>query len=191
MKSIVQMILVLSLICGTAGYCLSYLKMTTASRIESQALTFVQGPAILEVFRDADNSPINDRRTFPLADGRTINVFPSMKKGKLVGVALEQFGIGYGGDLGVVVGFNVANDTLAGIGITTMKETAGVGTRVKEHAFLKQFPGHALPVKLRNDGGDIDAVSGATVSSKGVMGAVDSAVAVYKELKPLLLETWK
>lgn len=191
MKSIVQMILVLSLICGTAGFCLSYLKMTTASRIESQALTFVQGPAILEVFRDADNSPINDRRTFPLADGRTINVFPSMKKGKLVGVALEQFGSGYGGDLGVVVGFNVANDTLAGIGITTMKETAGVGTRVKEHAFLKQFPGHALPVKLRNDGGEIDAVSGATVSSKGVMGAVDSAVAVYKELKPLLLETWK
>lgn len=191
MKSMVQMILVLSLICGTAGFCLSYLKMTTASLIESQALTFVQGPAILDVFKDADNSPINDRRSFPLGDGRTVNVFPCLKKGKLTGVALEQFGSGYGGDLGVVVGFNVANDTLAGIGITSMKETAGVGTRVKEPAFLRQFPGKAVPVRLRSEGGDIDAVSGATVSSRGVMGAVDSAVAIYKELKPLLLETWK
>ena len=191
MKSIVQMILVLSLLCGTAGFCLSYLKMTTASRIESQALTFVQGPAILDVFRDADNSPINARRTFPLKDGRTVNVFPCLKKGKLTGVAVEQFGSGYGGDLGVVVGFNIQNDTLAGIGITTMKETAGVGTRVKEPAFLKQFPGKSLPVKLRSQGGDIDAISGATVSSNGVMGAVDQAVAVYQELKPLLLETWK
>lgn len=191
MKSIVQMILVLSLLCGTAGFCLSYLKMTTASRIESQALTFVQGPAILDVFRDADNSPINDRRTFPLKDGHTVNVFPCLKKGKLTGVAVEQFGSGYGGDLGVVVGFNIQNDTLAGIGITTMKETAGVGTRVKEPAFLRQFPGKSLPVKLRSQGGDIDAISGATVSSNGVMGAVDQAVAVYQELKPLLLETWK
>ncbi|MGN1038202.1 MAG: FMN-binding protein, partial [Mailhella sp.] len=69
--------------------------------------------------------------------------------------------------------------------------TAGVGTRVKEAAFLKQFPGKAIPVRLRNQGGDIDAVSGATVSSNGVMNAIDQAVSLYKELKPLLLETWK
>lgn len=191
MKSMIQMIVVLSLLCGTAGFCLSYLKMTTASSIESQALTFVQGPAILEVFKNAENSPIEDRKTFTLADGRRVNVFPCMQGGKLTGVALEQFGNGYGGDLGVVVGFRIQEDTLAGIGITTMKETAGVGTRVKEPAFLKQFPGKSLPVKLRNQGGEIDAISGATVSSNGVIGAVDHAVTIYKELKPLLLETWK
>lgn len=191
MKSILQMIIVLSLLCGTAGFCLSYLKMTTAAAIESQALTFVQGPAILDVFKGAENSPIEDRKTFTLKDGRSINVFPCMRSGALTGVALEQFGPGYGGDLGVVVGFSVADDTLAGIGITTMKETAGVGTRVKEPSFLRQFPGKALPVKLRNQGGDIDAVSGATVSSNAVITAVANAVDIYTELKPLLLETWK
>ena len=191
MKSIVQMILVLSLLCGTAGFCLSYLKMTTASRIESQALTFVQGPAILEVFKNAENAPIADRKTFTLADGRTVNVFPCIEGGTLTGVALEQFGSGYGGDLGVIVGFRIQEDTLAGIGITTMKETAGVGTKVKEPAFLKQFPGKSLPVQPRSQGGEIDAISGATVSSNGVITAVDKAVAIYKELKPLLLETWK
>ena len=191
MKSILQMIVVLSVLCGMAGFCLSYLKITTAPLIESQALTFVQGPAILEVFKNAENSPIEDRRSFTLADGRRVNVFPCMEGGRLTGVAVEQFGSGYGGDLGVVVGFRIAEDTLAGIGITTMKETAGVGTRVKEPSFLKQFPGKALPVKLRNQGGEIDAISGATVSSNGVIGAVAKAVDVYQELKPLLLETWK
>lgn len=191
MKSILQMIVVLSVLCGMAGFCLSYLKMTTSPLIESQALTFVQGPAILEVFKNAENSPIEDRRSFTLADGRRVNVFPCMEGGRLTGVAVEQFGSGYGGDLGVVVGFRIAEDTLAGIGITTMKETAGVGTRVKEPSFLKQFPGKALPVKLRNQGGEIDAISGATVSSNGVIGAVAKAVDVYQELKPLLLETWK
>ena len=174
-----------------AGFCLSYLKMTTAPLIESQALTFVQGPAILEVFKNAENSPIEDRKSFTLADGRRVNVFPCMEGGKLTGVAVEQFGSGYGGDLGVVVGFRIQEDTLAGIGITSMKETAGVGTRVKEPSFLKQFPGKALPVKLRSQGGEIDAISGATVSSNGVIGAVAKAVDVYQELKPLLLETWK
>ena len=191
MKSIIQMILVLSVLCGTAGFCLSYLKMTTAPLIESQALTFVQGPAILDVFKDAENSPIEDRKSFTLSDGRTVNVFPCMKGGALTGVAVEQFGSGYGGDLGVVVGFRIQEDTLAGIGITTMKETAGVGTRVKEPPFLKQFPGKTLPVKLRSQGGEIDAISGATVSSNGVLTAVARAVDVYQELKPLLLETWK
>ena len=191
MKSMLQMILVLSLLCGSAGFCLSYLKMSTAEKIESQVLTFVQGPAILDVFKAAENSPISDRAAFTLKDGCRVNVFPSMKGGRLAGVALEAFGKGYGGDLGVVVGFNIENDTLAGIGITTMKETAGIGTRVKGADFLSQFPEKKLPVQLKSKGGEIDAISGATVSSNGVIYAVGNAVDIYRELKPLLLEKWK
>ena len=191
MKSMIQMVAVLSLLCGLAGFSLSYLKMTTASLIESQVLTFVQGPAILDVFKGADNSPIAERRAFTLKDGRSINVFPAMKGGKLYGVALEAFGQGYGGDIGVAVGFNIHTDTLAGIGITTMKETAGIGTRLQEPDFLGQFPEKSLPVKLKSDGGEIDAISGATVSSRGALAAVANAVAIYQEIKPLLLETWK
>jgi len=191
MKSMIQMIIVLSLLCGSAGFCLSYLKMSTAEKIESQVLTFVQGPAILDVFKAAENSPISDRAAFTLKDGRRVNVFPSMKGGRLAGVAIEAFGKGYGGNLGVVVGFNIGNDTLAGIGITTMKETAGIGTRVKEPDFLGQFPEKPLPVQLKSKGGDIDAISGATVSSTGVIYAVAGAADMYRELKPLLLEKWK
>jgi electron transport complex protein RnfG len=72
-----------------------------------------------------------------------------------------------------------------------MKETAGIGTRLAEPDFLNQFPDKKLPVKLKADGGEIDAISGATVSSVGAMLAVSNAVAIYQEIKPLLLETWK
>lgn len=134
MLAIIRMIVVLSSICGLSGFALSYLKISTAPRIEEQVLTYVQGPAILKVFADIDNSPIAERKTFTL-DGAKVTVFPGKKDGKLVAVALEHFGKGFGGDVGVMVGYDVNRDTLTGIGITTMKETPGLGTRVADPAF--------------------------------------------------------
>ena len=113
MADILRMIVVLSALCGLSGFALSYLKMVTAPVIEEQVLTYVQGPAIAGVFTDIDNQPIADRKAFETEKGRVL-VFPAMRDGKLVGVALEAKGKGYGGDVGVMVGFNVANDTLAG-----------------------------------------------------------------------------
>ena len=93
MLAIIRMIVVLSSICGLSGFALSYLKISTAPRIEEQVLTYVQGPAILKVFADIDNSPIAERKTFTL-DGAKVTVFPGKKDGKLVAVALEHFGKG-------------------------------------------------------------------------------------------------
>ena len=116
-------------------------------------------------------------------------MFPALRDGKLVGVALEEQGKGYGGEIGVMVGFNVASDTLAGIGITTLKETPGLGMRVTEQAFSGQFAGRA-PCGARLPGGSIDGVSGATISSGGVVTAVNKAVQVYSRLKPEILKVW-
>lgn len=119
-------------------------------------LTYVQGPAILKVFADIDNSPIAERKTFTL-DGAKVTVFPGKKDGRLVAVALEHFGKGFGGDVGVMVGYDVNRDTLTGIGITTMKETPGLGTRVADPAFTGQFTGKPAGARLKSQGGDIDA----------------------------------
>ena len=103
---------------------------------------------------------------------------------------MENFGKGYGGDVGVIIGFNVSNDSLAGVGMTTLKETPGLGMRVREPAFSEQFRGAALPVALSSQGGRIDAVSGATISSAGVIEAVNKASTVYQELKPQIVKQW-
>ena len=190
MMAIVRMVVVLSVLCGLSGFALSYLKMITATAIEEQELTYVQGPALKRVFAQAENSPIADRRGFTLSNGEKVTVFPVMKAGKLVGVALENFGKGYGGPIGVMVGFDTADDTLAGVGMTTMKETPGLGMRVADPGFTTQFMSAATPVNLKNQGGKIDAVSGATISSAGSVEAVNKAAQTYMGLKPEIFKAW-
>lgn len=192
MREIIKMIVVLSAICGLSGFCLSYLKQLTAPAIENQVLTYVQGPAIKQVLADTDNDPIADRKKFTNpTTGKEINVFPAIKGGKLVAIALEDFGAGFGGDIGVIVGFNVENDTLAGIGVTTMKETPGLGTVVADARFTKQFKKQPMNVDLKSKGGQIDALSGATISSTGVVTAVQNAAKVYQAIKSEATGTWK
>ncbi|WP_272701399.1 RnfABCDGE type electron transport complex subunit G [Desulfovibrio sp. Fe33] len=190
MKEMMKMMIVLSLICGIAGITLAALKQVTAPIIEEQVLTYVQAPAIQSVLSGYDNDPIKDRRTFDV-DGRTVMVFPALKDGKLIGLAFETSGKGYGGNIGVMVGFDVGAMTLTGIGITTLKETPGLGARVAEHGYATQFRGHSLEsVDLKKNGGDIEAVAGATISSNGTVSAVREAIAIFNALKGKLAGGW-
>ncbi|MUM77037.1 FMN-binding protein [Pseudodesulfovibrio sp. F-1] len=190
MREALRMILVLSLICGLSGLTLAAVRQATGPRIEEQVLTFVQGPALQQIFTAADNHPVQDRVAVDL-EGETVTVFPAMVDGRLTGVAFETFGRGYGGDIGVMVGFLVADDSLAGIGITTHKETPGLGSRVVEPEFREQFarrPGHDLA--LHSQGGDIAAVAGATFSSTATVAAINEAIRKYSRIKDRLPEHW-
>ena len=191
MASIIRMIVVLSLLCALSGFVLSYLKITTAPRIEEQTLKYQQGPALARVFPDAQNEPLAERESFTLPDGRSVTVFPAKKDGQLYGVALENSAAGFGGDLGVLVGFDTTRDALLGIGITSMKETPGIGTNVAEPGFTNQFRGLELPVALSSEGGNVDAVSGATVSSTGAVNAIRKADDDYAALKDQILAHWQ
>ncbi len=190
MRDIMKMLVVLSAICGIAGFALSYLKMITAEPIEVQVLTYVQKPVLDRVFVGAENDYVADRKTFTLKDGRNVMVFPALQGGKLVSVALEDSGKGFGGSIGVMVGFNPSNDTLVGIGVTTMKETPGIGDVILTPRFTDQFAGKPKDVALKSQGGQIDAISGATVSSGGSVTAIANAAKVYAELKEQILKTW-
>ncbi len=184
MKDIIKMVVVLTAICGVAGISLAYLKVGTAETIEKQVLINVQKPAIDSVLAGADNDPIADRKKFDREDGTQLTVFPGKKGGKLVSVALENAGGGFGGPLGVMIGIDTAQDILTGICMTTMAETPGVGTRVKEKGFTKQFKKHQIAgIALNNKGGDIIAVSGASVSSGASVVAVQNAVKEYQAMK--------
>ncbi len=190
MRDIGRMLVVLSVICGISGFALSYLKQVTAVPIEEQVLKYVQEPALKRIFAMAENSPVADRKKFTLKDGSLVTVFPAKKGNKLVGAALENKGKGFGGDISVMVGFNPSNDTLIGIGVTTMKETPGIGDVILQPRFTEQFVGKPMNVQLKKDGGNIDAISGATVSSAGTTLAVANAAKVYAELKEQIVKAW-
>lgn len=192
MKEIISMIVVLSTITGLAGFVLSGLKQWTDPIIEEQVLINVQGPALKQIFLEGSNDPIADRKkmTVPGSD-QEVTVFPSIKDGKLLAVAMESSGKGYGGDVNILVGFDVNADKVLGICVTTHKETPGIGTRIQESSFTKQFRGMALDkTKLKKDGGNIDAVSGATFSSAGAAVAVNTASSWYGALKDSIKSSW-
>ncbi|CCH47826.1 RnfABCDGE type electron transport complex subunit G [Pseudodesulfovibrio piezophilus] len=190
MKEMMKMMLVLSLICGFAGISLAALKEITSPVIEEQVLTFVQAPAIEYVLKSHDNDPIKDRKKYSL-NTRVVTVFPGIKNGILESIAFETSGKGYGGNIGVMVGFDISTQTLSGIGITTLKETPGLGSRVAEHGYTTQFRGHPIQsIALKKNGGDIDAVAGATISSTGTVAAVQDAISLFMQLKTELADGW-
>ncbi|MFW5490107.1 MAG: RnfABCDGE type electron transport complex subunit G [Desulfovibrio sp.] len=190
MRETLRMLVVLTLICGVSGYSLATLKKATRQRIESQVLTYVQGPALLGVLTQRDNDPIADRKPFALDDSEIL-VFPAFDQGKLTGIAFEAFAPGYSGDIGLMVGFDPATDKLVGIGVTTQTETPGIGTRILEKSFTSQFKNHGLKkLDVRSKDGDLDGVTGATYSTTGVMAAVQKAAKLYTRLKPEIIKTW-
>jgi len=90
----------------------------------------------------------------------------------LDGYAFIATGRGYGGEISILVGLEDEN-TVKGITILSPSETPGLGSQVAEPDFTSQFSGVAVAdVALSGDGGQIDAISGATISASAVVEAV-------------------
>jgi electron transport complex protein RnfG len=180
------MVVVLTVLSFVSGGLLAYVKDGTKEKIEFQQLTFVKGPAIKEILKGATNDPITDR--FKLKDGDTEqSFFVGVFDGKPQIVAFESSGKGYGGDIGLMVGVNLEDGKIVGVGVTTHSETPGVGSRAKtDPTFVAQFPGQPIAetFKVKADGGQVDALSGATFTSRGVAAALTEAGEIYEKLKP-------
>ena len=184
MKEVTQMIVVLTLICTVCGTALSGFRHVTAERIEYQLLMNVQGPKVQRVLEGSDNDLITDRKKIAVND-QDILLFIGKKENRPWAIAYETVGSGFGGDLKVMVGYDIDHDRLTGVQIINHRETPGIGAKVAEDQFTRRFAGLDPGVKflLKNDGGGIDALSGATYSSRGVCEAIQKSVALYPEIK--------
>jgi electron transport complex protein RnfG len=192
MGEMIKMVVVLTLLSSLSGGVLAYVKEGTQERIENQVLQLVKGPAIKAVFEGASNDPVADRFSLEY-DNKKLDIFVAKIDGKKM-IAFETFGKGYGGDVGLVVGIDVAKDTLYGVGVTTHSETAGLGAKAKEDPkFTAQFAGADVktPIKVTGDGGNINALSGATITSRAVTSAATQAGEIYQQLKPQIDEQLK
>ena len=92
---------------------------------------------------------------------------------------------GYGGDIQITVGITT-DGTVNGVSILSISETAGLGMKAKEPAFYEQYQGKQTEkFYVAKDGGEgeaIDALSGATITSRAVTGAVNTALAYYQNV---------
>ena len=91
---------------------------------------------------------------------------------------------GYGGNIQITVGIT-EDGTVAGVSILSISETAGLGMRATEPEFYNQYKGiKTYKFYVSKDGGEgepIDALSGATITSRAVTAAVNTALAYYAE----------
>ena len=70
-----------------------------------------------------------------------------------------------------------ASGACTGTSIVSTGETSGLGSNASKPAFAEQFIGKTGEVKVTKDGGEINAITGATITSRGVCEAVTSAIA--------------
>jgi len=193
MREMIKMVVVLTILSTFSGGLLAAIRIGTKEKIEYQQLKFVKGPAIRAILEGSSNDPIVDR--FKVMDGETEkSFFVGVFDGKADTIAFENLGKGFGGAIGLMVGVNTKDDKIVGIGVTTHGETPGMGSKAKDDpTFVKQFKGLPFkdPFTVKADGGQIDAITGATITSRGICSAVTDAREVYERLKPQLAEKLK
>ena len=188
MRDLVKMVVVLVVICSTSGVVLSYVNEATKAPREYQYIKFVQEPSIKAVLPSYENDPIKERMQVAVGEDKKGNpveevIFPAKKNGKTVAVAYSSAAKGYHDLIEVMVGVD-PEGKLTGVSIMSHSETPGLGARIVEPAFTKQFAGLDLETaKLASEGGQVDAVSGATYSTLGVINAVDQALKQFPQIK--------
>ena len=105
--------------------------------------------------------------------------------GKLTGKTGTIVTKGYGGEIEITVGIDLSGAvTGVSVGGSSFSETAGLGARAKEAWFGAQFVSQVSPISLTKDGGTIDAITSATITSRAVTGAVNNAVQALNGLNP-------
>jgi len=106
--------------------------------------------------------------------------------GAYLGSAVESTTMGFGGDLKVLVGFN-AEGTILGYTILQASETPGLGAKADKW-FQKDGKGSIIGKSLANgdlkvskDGGDVDAITASTITSRAFLKAVNQAYSAYQD----------
>jgi len=179
-----SMTLALVLVTLISGLSLGYIYKLTKGPIE-QARIEKQLRAIRAVTDTFDNDPFDESYLYPFAKGDSIRIFPAEVSGKPTGVAIESFSDqGYSGRISVLVGFN-AQGNIQNIEVLDHKETPGLGSKMTERKFKSQFTTGSKSgsgFEVARDGGEVQAISGATITSRAYCEAVNRAVEIFKDL---------
>lgn len=96
--------------------------------------------------------------------------------GTVLGYAVTGRSSGYGGDIELMVGFKADKKTVVCYKTLKATETPGLGMKLNEPAFAGQFAGKEGPtLKVAKDGGEIQAITSATITSRAVCAAIAAA----------------
>ncbi|MCF8218923.1 MAG: RnfABCDGE type electron transport complex subunit G [Bacteroidales bacterium] len=142
--------------------------------------------ALQKVLPEFDNKITRDTKTLETDLGKEITLYKAKKDGELVGVAIESFSTkGYSGLVKIMVGF-LPDGTIKNISVLQHAETPGLGDKMEKgkSEWSKQFNGKnpaEFNLSVSKDGGDVDAITAATISSRAYCDAVKRAYKAFKQ----------
>lgn len=118
-------------------------------------------------------------------DGRTVEYYEAID-GEVKGYIFETSAAGYSGSVWVMTGIQPDGRVASVIVLDASKETAGIGQKIADPAFLEQYKGKSSQIETVKSGADetqVNAITGATVSSEAVTKAVNSALQLFEKVK--------
>lgn len=179
MKKNIKLGMILFLITALSGLALSVVHDITAGPIAAAKAKTKQA-AMTEILKEADEFKLLEDK----ANDKILEVNAGYKNGELIGYALKVSPKGYGGTVEIMVGISTKG-SIGGIKILSHSETPGLGAKASEPDFSDLFTGKSIDKKLEvvkgkaSNDNEIDAITGATITSRAVTNGVNDAVDFY------------
>ena len=182
------MLLVLTGVTAISVALLAYVNELTKGPIaEANAKTLNE--ALKQVLPEFTNNPVGESDTiFSEKDGKKMVdfiVYPAKKGEEWVGSAVESKAMGFGGELKVLVGFD-AEGKIYNYSLLAHAETPGLGSKAADWfkegnkgSIKGMSPGEG-ELKVSKDGGQVDAITASTITSRAFLNAVNAAYEAYK-----------
>jgi len=170
-KNIFKLGIILFLICAVSTGLLAFVNRVTLPVIE---------------LNNKEAQEEAKKEILPLADTFTEignGIFKGEKDGKTVGFTVNVAPKGYGGEISMMIGINT-DMTVSGVKILSMAETPGLGAKAQNEDFLSQYTGKNKNLTLKKSQAgenEINAISGATITSTAVTEGVREAFRLLEE----------
>ena len=180
------MLLSLLLTCAASGVILAGVNQLTAGPIALSEAAALER-AIKEVTPAFDNNPLGEAYKGITSDGDSLLIYPAAKNGQAAGVAVESYTRnGFNGEIRVIVGFDTEG-TLINYSVLQHAETPGLGSKMevwfRTDKNRQSVIGRSLAagnLSVTKDGGEVDAITASTITSRAFLNAINRAYSAYK-----------
>ena len=179
-SSFKNMVITLSVICLVCSALLGVVYSVTKAPIEAAELAKINN-AIKAVVPECNNNPSEEMMK---VEGSV--VYPAKMDGTIIGYAIKVNASGFSGPLQMMVGFKT-DGTIYNTSVISHSETPGLGAKITgEIPTRTQIVGKnpaSSNLTVTKDGGEIDAITASTITSRGFLRGVDAAYKVFVELQ--------
>ncbi len=173
-STFLNMVVALTAIAIISALALGYTNAATKDKIAAVQKQKTLS-AISTVVPGLNNDPSTEKYVIEGFEG--LEFYPGKKDGTLIGTAVKSFADGFTEAVWIMVGFDTNNKIIT-TSVLAHKETPGLGTKMAEPKFKNQFDGKDpadFNMRVKKDGGDVDAIAAATISSRAFSEAAQKA----------------